>query len=81
LTWQTYDIDFAAARYDAAGQKTKCARCTVKFNGVTILDDVEIKRSTPAGIPETPAAGGIHLQAHGLPVFFRNVWVVDKGPR
>ena len=79
LTWQTYDIDFTAARYDAAGQKTKLARCTVKFNGVTILDNVEIKRSTPAGIAESPAAGGIYLQAHGLPVFFRNVWVVDKG--
>jgi hypothetical protein len=81
LTWQTYDIDFTSARYDAEGQKTKCARCTVKFNGVTILDDVEIKHSTPAGIAETPAPGGIHLQAHGLPVVFRNVWLVDKGAR
>lgn len=78
LTWQTYDIDFTAARYDAAGKKTQPARCTVKFNGVVILDDVEIQRSTPAGIPESPEAGSIYLQAHGLPVFFRNVWVVDK---
>lgn len=54
LTWQTYDIDFTAARYDAGGKKTKCARCTVKFNGVTILDDVEIKHSTPAGVVESP---------------------------
>ncbi len=81
LTWQTYDIDFTAARYDAESKKTKGARCTVKFNGVVILDDVEIERSTPAGIPESPAAGAIYLQAHGLPVFFRNVWIVDKGPR
>ena len=47
LSWQTYDIDFTAARYDAAGKKTSLGRCTVKLNGVVILDDVEIKGSTP----------------------------------
>lgn len=78
LAWQTYDIDFQAARYDATGKKTRLARCTVKFNGVTILDDVEIKHSTPAGIAEGPAPGAIYLQAHGLPVFFKNVWIVER---
>jgi hypothetical protein len=78
LSWQTYDIDFQAARYDAAGKKTKLGRCTVKFNGVCILDDVEIKHSTPGGIPESPADKGIYLQSHGLPVFFQNVWIVEK---
>ena len=78
LTWQTYDIDFTAARYDAAGKKTKLGRCTVKFNGVTILDDVEIKGSTPGGIAESPEPASIYLQAHGHPVFFKNVWIVEK---
>jgi hypothetical protein len=78
LTWQTYDIDFTAARYDAAGQKTKLGRCTVKFNGVTILDDVEIKGSTPGGIAESPDPAGIYLQAHGHPVFFKNIWILEK---
>jgi hypothetical protein len=78
LTWQTYDIDFTAARYDPAGQKTRLGRCTVKFNGVTILDDVEIKGSTPGGIPESPDPAGIYLQAHGHPVFFKNVWIIQK---
>jgi hypothetical protein len=78
LTWQTYDIDFTAARYDAAGHKDKLARCTVKFNGVTILDDVEIKGSTPGGIAESPDPAGIYLQAHGHPVFFKNIWIVEK---
>lgn len=78
LRWQTYDIDFTAARYDPAGAKTNLARCTVKFNGVVILNDVEIKHSTPGGIPEKPEPAGIYLQAHGLPVFFQNVWIVEK---
>jgi hypothetical protein len=78
LTWQTYDIDFTAARYDAAGKKTKLGRCTVKFNGVVILDDVEIKGSTPSGIPESPQPAGIYLQEHGFPAFFQNVWIVEN---
>jgi hypothetical protein len=78
LTWQTYDIDFTAARYDAAGKKTKLAACTVKFNGVVILDHVEILHSTPGGTPEGPENAGIYLQYHGLPVFFRNVWLVER---
>jgi hypothetical protein len=80
LTWQTYDIDFTAARYDAAGKKTKLGRTTIKFNGVTILDDVEIKHSTPSGKPENPQPGGIYLQEHGFPAFFQNVWIVEKRP-
>ncbi len=77
LTWQTYDIDFTAARYDA-GKKTKPGRVTIKFNGVTIIDDVEIKGPTPGGSPETPDPGSTYLQAHGHPVYFRNVWAVEK---
>ena len=71
LTWQTYDIDFTAARYDAAGRKTRLGRCTVNFNGVTILDDVEIKGSTPGGIAESPDPASIYLQAHGNRSFSR----------
>lgn len=78
LAWQTYDIDFAAARYDGSGNKTRLANCTVKFNGVVILDNVDILHSTPGGIAESPAPAGIYLQLHGLPVFFRNVWAIDK---
>ena len=78
LAWQTYDIDFTAARYDAAGKKTEPGRCTVKFNGVVILDNVAIAKSTPGGIAEGPEPAGIYLQHHGLPAFFKNVWIVEK---
>lgn len=47
---------------------------------MVILDDVPIKGSTPSGIPESPQPGGIYVQAHGFPVVFRNVWIVDKRP-
>ena len=78
LTWQTYDIDFAAARFDAGGKKTRNAVVTVKQNGVTILENVELKGPTPGGIDENAEGGPFQLQGHGNPVFFRNIWVVPK---
>jgi hypothetical protein len=78
LTWQTYDIDFTAARYDEAGKKTKNGRVTVKHNGVVIHDDVELTHGTPGRHPEGPEPDGLFLQDHGNPVVFRNIWIVEK---
>jgi hypothetical protein len=78
LTWQTYDIDFTSAKFDDAGKKTKPAIVTVKHNGVTIHDKYELKDKTGGGKPEGPGGGAIQLQGHGNPVFYRNVWVVEK---
>ena len=79
LTWQTYDIDFTAARFDADGKKVKNARITVRHNGVLIQDDVELPQGTPAGVAgEGPGTGVVHLQNHGNPVRYRNIWVVEK---
>ena len=75
LVWQTYDIDFTAAKFDAAGMKTKNAVITVKHNGVTIHDKVEISGPTGGGKKEDPTGGAIQLQGHGNPVFYRNVWI------
>lgn len=72
--WQTYDIEFQAARYDD-GAKTEDARVTVVWNGVTIHDDVAIDGGTGGNIPESPSTGSIRLQDHGNPVQFRNVWI------
>lgn len=78
LTWQTYDIDFKAAKYDANGKKTDAARITVKHNGVTIHDNIELKNGTPGHRPEGPGPEHLYLQDHGNPVVFRNIWVVKK---
>ncbi|HEX8310875.1 MAG TPA: DUF1080 domain-containing protein [Chthoniobacteraceae bacterium] len=79
LTWQTYDIDFQAARFDANGTKTKNAVMTVKLNGVLVQDQVEVDgTTTSAGRNEGPEPGPIQLQNHGNPVLYRNIWIVEK---
>lgn len=78
LAWQTYDIDFKAAKFDASGKKTESARITVKHNGVVIHDNVELAKGTPGYKPEGPEKLGLFLQNHSNPVAFRNIWVVAK---
>ena len=77
LTWQTYDIDFTAARYED-GKKVKNARVTVKHNGVVIHKDLELPRGTPGRLREGPGPAPVYLQGHGNPVVFRNIWIVPK---
>ena len=78
LQWQTYDIDFQAARFDGDGKKTKNAVISVKHNGVVIHEHQEITGPTGGGKPEDATGGVIQLQGHGNPVFFRNIWIVEK---
>jgi hypothetical protein len=78
LAWQTYDIDFTAARYDDAGKKTENARVTVKHNGVVIYDNIDLKDGTAGNLREGPEKAGLFLQDHGNPVVFRNIWAVEK---
>jgi hypothetical protein len=80
LTWQTYDIEFAAAKFDADGKKIANAKVTVKQNGVVIHDNLQLADVTPGGPlgTESPDAGPLYLQNHGNPVNYRNIWVVEK---
>lgn len=79
LQWQTYDIEFTAAKFDDSGKKTAPARMTVKHNGVTIHDDLEVPAGTPGGTQaEGPGPGPIFVQNHGNPLYFRNIWVVPQ---
>jgi hypothetical protein len=78
LSWQTYDVDFEAARFNGEGKKIKNAIATVRHNGILIHDHVEISGSTAGGQKEAAEPGPIQLQGHGNPVFFRNIWIVEK---
>lgn len=79
LTWQTYDTEFTAARWDDAGKKIANARVTIRHNGVVIHQNLELPESTlaaPQG--ESPSAGPIYLQDHGNQVRYRNIWVLPR---
>ena len=78
MQWQTYDVDFTAARYQG-DKKSANARMTVRLNGVTVQNDVAVSSATRAAkLDEGPQDGPIYLQDHGNRVDFRNVWLVPR---
>ena len=81
LQWQTYDITFHAPRFDADGKKVKEARMTVLHNGVMIHENQDVPHPTTACWDRNVRVpGGLHLQDHGNPVQFRNIWAVELKP-
>ena len=75
--WQTYDIDYQAPRFDDAGKKVSDVQVTVLHNGVLIHDKVSVSGPTTAAPMTTEGpVGPLHLQNHGNPVRFRNIWVL-----
>ncbi len=76
LQWQSYDITFRAARFNAAGKKTANARITVVLNGVTIHENLELPKVTGGAVNDRESEPeGLKLQDHGNLVQFRNIWV------
>jgi hypothetical protein len=77
--WQTYDIIFRRPHFDAAGTLVRPARMTVFHNGVVVHDNAEVQGATvhQARARYTAHADRlpIHIQDHGAPVRFRNIWV------
>ena len=77
LSWQTYDVEFACAKFDAEGKVTAPAKVTMKHNGVVVHDALELKK-TPGGGRNDEKPGALYLQDHGDPVRFRNIWIVEQ---
>jgi hypothetical protein len=79
LSWQTFDVQFTAARFDAEGNITKNPVVTVRHNGVVIHENVELPGKGTDGGKLSPQGGPLFLQLYGgSPVHFRNIWVVEK---
>jgi hypothetical protein len=81
LVWNTYEIEFKAARFSASGQKLENAVFVAsRLNGMLVQREVELDvSSTTAGEPDAPGPRPLVLQDHGNLVRFRNIWL--KVPR
>jgi hypothetical protein len=79
LSWQTYDIDFTAAKFNEKGEKTDDARITVSHNGVTVQNKVKVPQATRAApLQEAADPGPLFIQDHRNPLRFRNIWIVER---
>ena len=76
--WQTYDVIFHAPKFDADGKMTrKPIFEEVRHNGLVIHKNVEVGKTTTAGMGgAAKASGPIMLQDHGNDVRYRNIWLV-----
>lgn len=80
--WQTYDIIFDAPEFDAEGKVKKPAYMTVLHNGVLIHNHFELTGMTAyEHAPKYVAHEAklpIHIQNHGNPVRYRNIWLREN---
>lgn len=80
--WQTYDIIFEAPKFDAEGKVTKPACVTVLHNGVVVHNHFELQGGTfwdqPAHYEPHAEKLPLHIQDHGNPMRFRNIWVREN---
>lgn len=79
--WQTYDILFTAPRFNEQKEVVKPAAITLLHNGVVVQNHFELLGGTfyerpPQYEPHGPRLP-IHIQFHGNPVRFRNIWLRD----
>jgi hypothetical protein len=80
--WQSYQVWFRAARFDASGRKTQPARLLrVLLNGQAVQSDVDVEGPTRASL-EIPEASQnpLMLQGDHGPVAFRNIYVRPLRP-
>ena len=77
--WQSYDIVFTAPRFGEQGQVAKPGSVTVLHNGVVIHNHFELQGATsytePPKYTQHADKLPMHIQFHGNPVRFRNIWL------
>ncbi len=77
--WQTYDIVFRAPRFAEDGTVVQPAAMTVLHNGMVIQNNFALAGTTawhkPPSYEKHEAKLPIHIQFHGNPVRFRNIWI------
>jgi hypothetical protein len=77
--WNTYEIEFRAARWDEQGNKIANAHLAfVRLNGLVLHEEVDVPDSTGMGESEVPGPRALVLQEHDNRVAFRNVWVIPR---
>ncbi|MFO0809496.1 MAG: DUF1080 domain-containing protein [Gemmataceae bacterium] len=82
--WQTYDILFESPRFADDGKVARPGYVTLFHNGIVVLNHFELQGDTnfdqpPAYRPHA-AKMPIHLQNHGNPVRYRNIWIREMTP-
>ena len=77
--WQSFDIIFEAPRFDDDGKLQQPGYVTVLHNGVLVQNHAELQGSTawdrPPEYSAHPPKLPLHIQDHGNPVKFRNIWI------
>ncbi|MEC7697011.1 MAG: family 16 glycoside hydrolase [Planctomycetota bacterium] len=77
--WQSMDIVFRAPRFADDKTLLRPASVTVLHNGVVVQNDFELEGSTAWDSPPAYSAHAdklpLHIQYHGDPVRFRNIWI------
>jgi hypothetical protein len=81
--WNSYDIVWTAPVFNDDGSLKSPAYITALHNNILILNHFALLGSTPFNQPPKYEKHGklpIHLQFHGNPVRFRNIWVRETAP-
>jgi len=82
--WQTYDIVFEIPHFTYDGAVKRPGYVTLFHNGVAVLNHFELQGDTnfdrPPSYRKHAEKMPIHLQNHGNPVRFRNIWLRELSP-
>jgi len=78
LAWQTYDVEFTAAKFGPDGKLVRKPMMTVRHNGILTHKDQALPgKTTAAAASGLTPRDSLMLQDHGNKVRYRNIWVVE----